>query len=110
MKVTHSGMDFLIPVKEIIGVRATNNTKVDILLNTPLQTDAAAGAAEVAAIVLTASTASDAAKTKQQLNAFIAEVGNALETSWTNPIYDVTLPYAIDGVAYLHVDYSLGTI
>jgi len=110
MKVTHSGMDFLIPVKEIIGVRATNNTKVDILLNSPLQTNAAAGAGEVAAIVLTASTASDAAKTKQQLNAFIAEVGNALETSWTNPIYDVTLPYAIDGVAYLHVDYSTGTI
>ena len=102
-------MDFLIPVNDILSVKASTQTKVDILLvNGFAHTVTNAG--EVAAIILTASTANSDAKTKQQLNAFIAEVGNALETSWTNPIYDVTLPYAIDGVAYLHVDYSTGTI
>ena len=102
-------MDFLIPVNDILSVKAATQTKVDILLRNGFG-HTATNAGEVPAIILTASTANTDDKTKQQLNALVAEIGNALETSWTNPIYAVTLPYAIDGVAHDQVDFSAGTI
>jgi hypothetical protein len=109
LKFTHSGMDFLIPVNDILSVKASTQTKVDILLvNGFAHTVTNAG--EVAAIILTASAANSDAKTKQQLNALVAEIGNALSTRWTSPIYEVELPYAVDGVAHAQVDFSAGTI
>lgn len=102
-------MDFLVPINDILSVKASTQTKVDILLSNGFG-HTASNTGEVAAIILTASTANTDDKTKQQLNALIAEIGNALSTRWTSPIYEVELPYAIDGVAHDQVDFSIGTL
>lgn len=108
LKTTASDQDFLIPCHKVLAVRPNSvNGKVDILLDAPLQTAAAAGAGEVAMIQLTASTADNAAKTKVFSNEVIAAIGKALEHSWAEPIVSLGgLTYPVTGGAYLHIDYS----
>ena len=66
--------------------------------------------AEFPVIKISSTSADTDDKVKAQLNALIAEIGNALETSWTNPIYAVTLPHAITGIAHDQARFNKGTI
>jgi|11_taG_2_1085331.scaffolds.fasta_scaffold00590_4 microcystin-dependent protein len=108
LKVAVGGQDYLIPCHKVIAVRPNStDTKVDILFDAPLQTNAAAGAGEVAALQLVATAASDAPKTKVFANEVIAAIGKALEHSWTEPIVSLGgLTYPVTGAGYLHLDYS----
>tara|TARA_Y100000114_G_scaffold153479_2_gene173538 strand:- start:1222 stop:1587 length:366 start_codon:yes stop_codon:yes gene_type:complete len=117
IKLTHSDMDFIFPINEILSVKAptgstgaaSNATQVHILLKNGFGlTDASDS--EVPVIKISASGADTDDKVKAQLNALIAEIGNALETSWTNPIYAVTLPHAITAIAHDQALFRQGTI
>ena len=110
-------MDFIFPINEILSVKAptgntgvvSNATQVHILLKNRFGlTDAADS--EVPVIKISATSADTDDKVKAQLNALIAEIGNALETSWTNPVYAVTLPHAITGIAHDQALFRQGTI
>ena len=106
LKVTHSDLTHVIPVKHILGVNVGANTKVNIFLNAVGHT--ATNAGETMAFVITATTASDAAKTKEQASAFADLIEEVLQQSWHKPVLDITsrLPYAITGIAQDQVDFS----
>lgn len=104
LKISLSGAFHLIPIKNILGVEVGANTKVKILYNTV--GNAATGASEVLGFEITATTAADAAKTKEQLNSVVDAIESALQTSWTNPYYTLTPKYAITGVAQIEVVYA----
>ena len=99
LKISLSDSHYLIPIHDIVTVEVGANTKVDILFN--LVGNSGAGAAEVLGVELTASTASDAAKTKEQLNSIVDDIENALSTSWTKPFYVLEPKYPITGIAQL---------
>lgn len=99
LKISLSDQHYLIPAHSIVTCEVASNTEVDILFN--LVGHTATGAAEVLGIRLTATTASDAAKTKEQLNSIVDEIENALSTSWTKPFYVLEPKYPITGVAQL---------
>jgi len=99
LKISLSDQHYLIPAHSIVTCEVGSNTEVDILFN--LVGHTATGAAEVLGIRLTATTASDAAKTKEQLNSIVDEIENALSTSWTKPFYVLEPKYPITGVAQL---------
>lgn len=99
LKISLSDQHYLIPAHSIVTCEVGANTQVDILFN--LVGHTATGAAEVLGIRLTATTASDAAKTKEQLNSIVDEIENALSTSWTKPFYVLEPKYPITGVAQL---------
>ena len=61
---------------------------------------------EVLGYEITATTASDAAKTKEQLNSIVDAIENALQTSWTNPYYLLEPKYPITGIAQIEVEWS----
>tara|TARA_Y100000004_G_scaffold13804_1_gene14726 strand:+ start:884 stop:1222 length:339 start_codon:yes stop_codon:yes gene_type:complete len=108
LKVSHDDMDHLIPINQILGVeKPSGNTKVVIFMNSVGHR--ATGASEVLGYEITATTASDAAKTKAQLNKVIELIGEAAATSWTNPIFDITalLPHAVTGIAQVEVEFSV---
>jgi|TARA_R100000482_G_scaffold50866_2_gene18094 hypothetical protein len=108
LKVSHDGMGHLIPINNILGVeKPSGNTKVVIFMNSVGHR--ATGASEVLGYEITATTASDAAKTKEQLNKLIDLIGEALTTSWTNPVFDITarLPYAVTGIAQIEAEFSV---
>jgi hypothetical protein len=104
LKITLSDEPTLIPISDVAGVRVGTNTKVYVLLNTISLNDAAA---EVLAFEITATTASDAAKTKAQLTSLANLIEEALTTSWTNPVMDITsrLTYAPTAVARVVIDW-----
>ena len=107
LKVTLSGQDFLIPCHKVIGVRRAADSRVDILLDTPLQTSAAAGAGEVAAIQLVSADASDTPKTYAFMGEINDAISNALSQAWLKPIVELgTLTYPVTAVSYLSVDFS----
>jgi len=99
LKISISDAHYLIPIHNIVTVEVGANTQVDILFN--LVGEIATGAAEVLGVRLTASTASDAAKTKEQLNSIVDAMEEALSTSWTKPFYVLEPKYPITGVAQL---------
>ena len=108
LKVSHDDMDHLIPINQILGVeKPSGNTKVVIFMNSVGHR--ATGASEVLGYEITATTASDAAKTKAQLNKVIELIGEAAATSWTNPIFDITalLPHAVTAIAQVEVEFSV---
>lgn len=106
IKLSFDNMDNIIAVDKILAVRARAGTQnVDIHLDSVTLRDADA---EYATVTITSSLANTEAKIKEQQRALVAEIGNALETSWTNPIYDVTLPYAIEGITYDQRDFDEG--
>ena len=110
-------MDFIFPINEILSVKAptgntdgsSNATQVHILLKNGFGVTDGTNA-EVPVIKISATSADTDDKVKAQLNALIAEIGNALETSWTNPIYAVTLPHAITGIGHDQALFRQGTI
>ena len=69
LKISLSDAHYLIPIHDIVTVEVGANTQVDILCN--LVGHSATGAAEVLGVRLTATTAADAAKTKEQLNSIV---------------------------------------
>ena len=107
LKVSHDDMDHLIPINQILGVeKPSGNTKVVIFMNSVGHR--ASAASQVLGYEITATTASDAAKTKAQLNKVIELIGEAAATSWTNPIFDITplLPHAVTAIAQVEVEFS----
>ena len=109
LKVSHDDMDHLIPINQILGVeKPSGNTKVVIFMNS-VGHKGRTGATEVLGYEITATTASDAAKTKAQLNKVIELIGEAAATSWTNPIFDITalLPHAVTAIAQVEVEFSV---
>lgn len=106
LKVTISGTPYLIPATNILGVEVGADTKIKILSD--IRGYEATGASEVLGYEITATGASDATKTVEQLNAFVGELEQALQTSWTNPFYnlDGKLPYAPTAVEQIEVEWS----
>jgi len=104
LKISLSDAYHLIPIKNILGIEVGVDTKVNILYNAVGHR--ATGASEVLGFEITATTASDAAKTKEQLNSIVDAIEKALQTSWLNPYYVLEPKYAITGVAQIEVEYS----
>ena len=99
LKISLSDQHYLIPAHSIVTCEVASNTEVDILFN--LVGHTATGAAEVLGIRLTATTASDAAKTKEQLNSIVDAIEEALSTSWTKPFYVLEPKYPVTTIAQL---------
>lgn len=106
LKITLSDAPFIIPVDKILGVEVGANTHIQILMNTVGHR--ATGASEVLGYQVTATTASDAPKTKEQLTAFVDEMSKALQTDWKKPVYDITekLPYAVTAISQIEEEWS----
>tara|TARA_R110002126_G_scaffold97497_3_gene227106 strand:- start:1200 stop:1529 length:330 start_codon:yes stop_codon:yes gene_type:complete len=101
LKITFGSEPTLIPISNIAGITRGAAGKVNVLLNT-VSLSAAAG--EVLAFEITASGAGDDPKTRVQLTSLAALIEEALTTSWTNPVMDITtrLPYAVTGILRKH--------
>jgi hypothetical protein len=107
LKVSHDGMAHMIPVNNILGIeKPSGTTKVVIFMNSVGHT--ATGASEVLGYELTATSASDAAKTKEQLNSLANLIEEVLMQSWHKPVLDITskLPYAVTAIARVEVEFS----
>tara|TARA_Y100001980_G_C14553610_1_gene339127 strand:- start:2732 stop:3067 length:336 start_codon:yes stop_codon:yes gene_type:complete len=100
LKVTVGGDDNLIPIDQIFTAKVGADTEV-IIYTHNVGFNGTASLAEALGYKITATTAADAAKTLEQLNAFVDLIGQASATSWTNPIFDITdkLPYAATAFA-----------
>ena len=57
-------------------------------------------------VKLTATTASDAAKTKEQLNSVVDAIEDALSTAWTKPFYLLEPKFAITAIAQIEEEWS----
>jgi ribosomal protein S13 len=99
LKVEVSDVDHLIPIHHILGIEVGADTQVQIL--TDIKGHGATGASEVFGYQLVATTASDAAKTKEQLNSIVDEIEKALATAWTRPIYTLSPKYTITAVGQI---------
>lgn len=107
LKITLSDAPFLIPVREILYVEVGADTNIQVLFrNTSFGVTSSASA--VLGVQITATTATDAAKTKEQLTAFANLIEQALTTSWTNPVFDITnkLPYAVTAITQIEEEWS----
>ena len=104
LKISLRDAYHLIPIQSILGFEVGANTKVNILSHNVGHT--ATGASEVLGYEITATTASDAAKTKEQLNSIVDAIEDALQTSWTNPYYVLEPKYPITGIAQIEVEWS----
>jgi hypothetical protein len=96
LRITFGDEPFIIPVGAIVKVKRGSTSGIKAFLN--LTGHTTSGNTEVLGYKITASSADDLAKTKEQLTAFVNEMKAALESGWTNPIYDVKLPYPVTGV------------
>lgn len=106
LKITLSDAPFIIPIKNILHVEVGADTHIQVLYNTVGHT--ATTVSEVIGLQITATTASDAAKTKEQLTAFVDEMDLALKTAWNKPVYDITdaLPYAVTAITQIEEEWS----
>jgi len=97
LKITFNNEPTLIPITDISGITRGAATKVNVLLNT-VALNGAAG--EVLAFEITAATATTDDKTREQLTTLANLIEEALTTSWTNPVFDITarLPYPVSGI------------
>ena len=104
LKVEVSDVDHIIPINHILGIEVGNDTQVQIL--TDIKGHNADEASQVLGYQLVATTASDAAKTKEQLNSIVDEIENALRTSWQQPIYTLSPKYPITAVGQIEEEWS----
>ncbi len=104
LKVEVSDVDHIIPINHILGIEVGNDTQVQIL--TDIKGHNADEASQVLGYQLVATTASDAAKTKEQLNSIVDEIENALSTAWTKPMYLLQPKYAITAVGQIEEEWS----
>lgn len=107
LKITLSDAPFIIPIKDILYVEVGADTHIQVLYNNAVG-HTATGASEVLGLQITATTATDAAKTKEQLTAFVDEMELALKTAWNKPVYDITsaLPYAVTAITQIEEEWS----
>ncbi len=99
LKISLSDASHLIPIQSVLGVEVGADTEVKILYN--VRGHGATGASEVLGVKITATTASDAAKTKEQLNSIVDAMEDALSTAWTKPIYVLEPKYAVTAIAQI---------
>jgi hypothetical protein len=106
LKITLSDAPFLIPIKNILHVEVGADTSIQILYNSVGHS--ATAASQVIGIELTATTATTAAKTKEQLVSFVNQIEAALQTPWTTPVYDITskLRYPITTITQIEEEWS----
>lgn len=106
LKITLSDAPFIIPIDKILHVEVGADTHIQVLYNTVGHT--ATTISEVIGLQITATTASDTAKTKEQLTDFVTAIGKAMETSWNKAIYDITneLPYAVTAITQIEEEWS----
>ena len=104
LKISLSDAYHLIPIQSVLGIEVGANTKVNIQSHQVGHT--ADAASQVLGYEITATTASDAAKTKEQLNSIVDAIENALQTSWTNPYYLLEPKYPITGIAQIEAEWS----
>jgi hypothetical protein len=106
LRLTISDAPTLIPVNNIVGIEVGANTKIKVYLG--LVGHRATGASEVIGYEITATTASDAAKTKEQLVSFANAVDNALQQPWTKPVIDIdsALTYPATAIAQIEDEWS----
>ena len=106
LKITLSDEPTLIPITNIADIRKGANQKVYVILNTTALR--ASNDDEMLAFEITASTASDGPKTLTQLRSLADLIEEALTTSWTSPVMDITsrLAYAPTAVAKVTIDWA----
>tara|TARA_R100001086_G_scaffold144735_2_gene76377 strand:+ start:499 stop:828 length:330 start_codon:yes stop_codon:yes gene_type:complete len=104
LKISLSDASHLIPIQSILGIEVGADTEVDILYN--VKGHGATGASEVLGVKLTATTASDAAKTKEQLNSIVDNIEQALQTAWTKPYFVLVPKYPITAIAQIEEEWS----
>jgi len=106
LKITLSDEPTLIPISDVADIRVGAAKKVYVILNTTALRNA--NDAEMLAFEITADTAADATKTKAQLTSLANLIEEALTTSWTNPVMDITsrLTYAPTAVAKVTIDWA----
>tara|TARA_R100001126_G_scaffold100088_1_gene77068 strand:- start:203 stop:532 length:330 start_codon:yes stop_codon:yes gene_type:complete len=104
LKVVISGVDYLIPINEILQVEVGAATKVEILYK--IKGHSATGASEVLGVELAASGADDASKLNEQLNSIVDGIEDALATAWSKPIYVLEPKYPITGFAKIEQEWS----
>tara|TARA_R100001015_G_C4537905_1_gene102628 strand:+ start:143 stop:472 length:330 start_codon:yes stop_codon:yes gene_type:complete len=103
-KISVSDADHLIPIQSILGIEVGASTEVDILYN--VKGHGATGASEVLGVKLTATTADDAAKTKEQVNSIVDAMEDALSTAWTKPFYVLEPKYAVTSISQIEEEWS----
>tara|TARA_A100000172_G_scaffold15110_2_gene7967 strand:+ start:481 stop:807 length:327 start_codon:yes stop_codon:yes gene_type:complete len=103
-KISVSDADHLIPIQSILGIEVGANTEVDILYN--VKGHGATGASEVLGVKITATTADDAAKTKEQVNSIVDAMEDALSTAWTKPFYVLEPKYAVTSISQIEEEWS----
>jgi hypothetical protein len=106
LKITLSDAPFLIPIKSILHIEVGADTNIQVLYSNV--GNAGSGASEVLGLQITATTATNAAKTKEQLTSFAALVEEALTLPWTKPVLDITsrLPYAVTAITQIEEEWS----
>ena len=103
LRITLSDAPHLIPVDKIIGVEVGVDTKINVFVGVG---HTATGASEAIGYEIVATTAADAAKTKEQLTDFVNQLGEAASSHFTKPIYDLDLKYAVTAVNQIEVEFS----
>ena len=103
-KISVSDADHLIPIQSILGIEVGADTEVDILYN--VKGHGATGASEVLGVKITATTADDAAKTKEQVNSIVDAMEDALSTAWTKRCYVLEPKYAVTAIAQIEEEWS----
>ncbi len=103
-KISFGDADYLIPLQSILGIEVGASGEVDILYN--IKGHGATGASEVLGVKITATSASDAAKTKEQLNSIVDAMEDALSTAWTKPFFVLEPKYAVTGIAQIEEEWS----
>jgi ribosomal protein S13 len=104
LKVEVDSVDHIIPINSILGIEVGSPSQVQILTN--IKGHGATGASEVLGYQLVATTANDAAKTKEQLNSIVDEIETALSTAWTKPMYLLKPKYPITAVGQIEEEWS----
>jgi len=106
LKITLSDAPFLIPIKNILHIEVGADTNIQVLYNNVGHT--ATGVSEVLGLQITATTATDATKTKEQLTSFAALVEESLTLPWNRPVLDITsrLPYAVTAITQIEEEWS----
>tara|TARA_R110000823_G_scaffold312285_1_gene438851 strand:- start:217 stop:546 length:330 start_codon:yes stop_codon:yes gene_type:complete len=105
LKVTLSSQDYLININHILTVEAGAGAgQVDILYDIVAHT--ADGAGDTIGVQLTASTADDAAKVKEQINSIVEAIENALSTSWNRPSFVLEPKYPVTGIAQVQIQWA----
>ena len=98
LKVTVSDQDYLINVNHILTVEQGSGAgTVDILYD--IVGHSVTALSEVIGVTLTASTADDAAKVKEQIGSIVEAIEDALSTSWNRPSFVISPKYPVTSVA-----------